>query len=304
MAPPSNRRPGFSRRAQYGLFFTYVGAVVGLLAGAVLLLLSAFNPPAFAALRRTIAEVTTPASSGFAWVSDGVSGVPSAVGSYFAVHGENGRLKKQLAAEQQQVSRAQTLIRENAKLRGLLKLRDVGSEIVVTARLVNSSATSTRRYATLNAGSWQGVRQGQPVREASGLIGQVVEAGPNTARVLLIVDAESIVPVRRTRDGLPAIAAGRGDGMIEIRSAGAAAMIFRPGDAFVTSGTGGIFPPDVPVAHVVTPGRDIAVAEPAANPSALDFAIVQPSFLPPPPPAPSPTATPSPAASSTPAAAP
>lgn len=300
MAPPRNRRPGFSRRAQYGLFLTYVGAIGGLLLGGALLLMSAFNPPAFAVLRRTLAEVTTPVSSGMAWVTTGVSGVPSAVGSYFAVHGENARLRKQLAAEQQLVSRAQTLIRENGKLRGLLKLRDVGSEIVVTARLVNSSATSTRRYATLNAGNWQGVQHGQPVREAAGLVGQVTEAGPNTARVLLIVDAESIVPVRRTRDGVPAIAAGRGDGMIEIRSAGAAAMIFRPGDAFVTSGTGGIFPPDIPVAHVVKPGRDIAVAEPAANPSTLDFAVVQPSFLPPPPPpAPAPGASPTPAAAPT-----
>jgi rod shape-determining protein MreC len=304
MAPPGNRRPGFSRRAQYGLFLTYVGAISGALIGAVLLLLSTFNPPAFAALRRTVAEVTTPASSGLAVMTDGLAGVPAAIGSYFAVHSENARLKRQLAEEHRLVTRAQTLIRENAKLRGLLKLRDVSNDIVVTARLVNSSATSTRRYATLNAGTWQGVRHGQPVREAGGLIGQVVEAGPNTARVLLIVDTDSIVPVRRTRDGLPAIAAGRGDGMIEIRSAGAAAMIFRPGDAFVTSGTGGIFPPDVPVAHVVKPGRDIAVAEPAANPSALDFAIVQPSFLPPPPPAPTPTpgATPSPAPTASPAA--
>ncbi|MBB5710879.1 rod shape-determining protein MreC [Sphingomonas xinjiangensis] len=292
MAPPGNRRPGFSRRAQYGLFFTYVGAISGALAGAVLLLVSAFNPPAFAALRRAVAEVITPVSSGLAWASDGVAGVPSVVGSYFAVHSENARLKKQLTDERALVTRAQTLVRENAKLRALLKLRDVGNEIVVTARLVNSSATSTRRYATLNAGLWQGVRQGQPVREAGGLVGQVIESGPNTARVLLIVDAESIVPVRRTRDGLPAIAAGRGDGLIEIRSAGAAAMIFRPGDAFVTSGTGGIFPPDVPVAHVVKPGRDVAVAEPAANPSVLDFAIVQPSFLPPPPPPPTPSPTP------------
>jgi rod shape-determining protein MreD len=44
------------------------------------------------------------------------------------------------------------------------------------------------------------------------------ETGPNTARVLLITDPESIVPVRRTRDGLPALAAGRGDGLIDVRS--------------------------------------------------------------------------------------
>lgn len=283
MAPPRNRRPGFSRRAQYGLFLGYVGAIGGALVAACLLLLSTFNPSAFSALRSAVAEVTTPVSSGLAWMWRGVAGVPAGIGSYFGVHGENARLKQQLEAQRLEVVRAQTLTLENAQLRSMLKLRDVTTDAVVIARLVNSTATSTRRFATLNAGSWQGVRRGQPVREAAGLIGQVVETGPNSARVLLIVDPESIVPVRRVRDGLPAIASGRGDGLIDIRSASVAALTFQPGDAFVTSGTGGIFPPDVPVGRVIHTTGDIAVAQPAANPDALDFAMVQQIFLPPPP---------------------
>lgn len=283
MAPPRNRRPGFSRRAQYGLFLGYVGAIGGALVAACLLLLSTFNPSAFSALRSAVAEVTTPVSSGLAWMWRGVAGVPAGIGSYFGVHGENARLKQQLEAQRLDVVRAQTLRLENAQLRSMLKLRDVTTDAVVIARLVNSTATSTRRFATLNAGSWQGVRRGQPVREAAGLIGQVVETGPNSARVLLIVDPESIVPVRRVRDGLPAIASGRGDGLIDIRSASVAALTFQAGDAFVTSGTGGIFPPDVPVGRVIHTTGDIAVAQPAANPDALDFAMVQQIFLPPPP---------------------
>ena len=97
--------------------------------------------------------------------------------------------------------------------------------------------------------------------------------------------------VRRTRDGLPAIAAGRGDGLMDIRSASIATMIFQPGDTFVTSGTGGIFSPNIPVARVIRTARDIAVAEPSANPDALDFALVQQSFLPPLPPSPPPAKT-------------
>ncbi|MET0308369.1 MAG: rod shape-determining protein MreC [Sphingomonas sp.] len=289
MAPPRNRRPGFSRRAQYGLFLGYVLAGGGILIAVVLLLLSTFNPPAFSALRSTVSEITTPVSSALAWVRSGIAGIPEGIGSYFGVRSENARLKQKVATDEKLVADAKVLDRENARLRAMLKLRDVAPNIVVVARLVNSTSSSTRRFATLNAGSWQGVRHGQPVREPDGLIGQVVETGPNTARVLLVVDAESIVPVRRVSDGVPAIASGRGDGMIDIRSASVANMLFQPGDTFVTSGTGGIFPPNVPVARVVRTARDLALAEPSANPNALDFAMVQQIFLPEPPPAPTPT---------------
>lgn len=291
MAPPRNRRPGFSRRAQYGLFLGYVGAVGGVLIAVVLLLLSTFNPPAFAAVRGVFAEITTPISTAFAWVRSGIAGAPDAVGSYINVHGENARLKKQLADNEVIVARARALNQENRKLRALLQVRDATPDAVIAARLVNSSISSTRRYATLNAGFWQGVRRGQPVRQAEGLIGQVIETSPNTARVLLIVDAESVVPVRRTRDGLPAIATGRGDGLLDIRSASVATLVFQPGDTFVTSGTGGIFSPNIPVARVIRTQRDVAIGEPAANPDALDFALVQQTFLPEPVPAPSPSPT-------------
>ena len=59
-------------------------------------------------------------------------------------------------------------------------------------------------------------------------------AGPAAARVLLLSDPESIVPVRRTRDGLPAIAIGRGDGAVDIRSVNATDVRFAAGDVFVT----------------------------------------------------------------------
>lgn len=296
MAPPRNRRPGFSRRAQYGLFLGYVGAVGGALLGAAFLLLSTFNPPAAAAVRGFFSEITTPIATAFAWMRGGVAGAPEGFSSYVNVRAENERLKKQLADNETIVARARTLNQENRRLREMLQLRDVTTDAVAIARLVASSASSTRRYATLNAGNWQGVKPGQPVRESSGLIGQVIETSPNTARVLLIVDPESVVPVRRTRDGLPAIATGRGDGLMDIRSASIATMIFQPGDTFVTSGTGGIFSPNIPVARVIRTARDIAVAEPSANPDALDFALVQQSFLPPLPPAPTPTPTPKPKA--------
>ncbi|MES2339049.1 MAG: rod shape-determining protein MreC [Pseudomonadota bacterium] len=284
MAPPIARRTGFSRRAQYGVFIGYVAAATGVIVGAVLVLLSMFNPPAFAAVRSVMAEIATPISSGLSGLRRGASSTGS-LSDYFGGSDKIRALRKQLADEHAIVMRARSINLENRRLRALLRVRDVEPAPIVAARLVSSTAASTRRFATLNAGSRQGVAVGQPVRGPDGLIGRVLEAGFNTSRVLLVTDPESIVPVRRTRDGLPAIAAGRGDGMVDLRSAGALNAQFKAGDVFVTSGTGGIYPPNTPVARVTADARDIALGRPLANPDSLDFALVHSAFLPPLPPA-------------------
>ncbi|URW76426.1 rod shape-determining protein MreC [Sphingomonas donggukensis] len=280
MAPPLSRRTGFSRRAQYGVFIGYVAAASGVVVGLILVLLSSFNPPAFAAFRSGVAEITTPVSSALAGLRRAAT-VPGGITDYFGGADKIRALRKQLADEHAIVLRARTINQENRRLRALLRVRDVGGVTITTARLVSSTAASTRRFATLNAGNRQGVEPGQPVRGPEGLIGRVLETGPNAARILLLSDAESIVPVRRTRDGLPAIVSGRGDGQLDVRAASAANAPFQAGDLFVTSGTGGLYPPDIPVARVLANSRDTAIARMLANPDSLDFATVQQPFLPP-----------------------
>ena len=280
MAPSRDRRPGFSRRAQYTLFASYILAIAGALVGAVLLVLSQFNPPAFAALRSAASEVTAPVSTGVAAVFRGIAAVPETVGTYFRVHGENEALRAEVKRTHEALVQARVIVRDNRRLRGLLKLREATPDTVVTARIVSSTASSTRRFGVLNAGRWQGVRPGMPVRGPDGLIGRVIETGPNTARVLFATDAESVIPVRRIGDGLPALAAGRGDGTLDIRSVGTANAKLRPGDRFVTSGTGGIFTPGVLVARVTAAGSDNAPARPYGDPDTFDFAIVSAPFLP------------------------
>jgi rod shape-determining protein MreC len=286
MAPARDRRTGFSRRRQYGVFMGYVLAVAGAVVGLVLLVASTFNPPAFSALRMGVAGVTTPVSTGLASVGSTVAGVPDAIGQYFFVKQENVALRADRDRTRALLMRARTIAYDNRRLRSLLAIRERSPEPVVTARLVSSSASSGRRYALLNAGRWSGVMPGMPVRGPDGLIGRVVETGPNAARILLLSDADSIVPVRRTRDGLPAIAAGRGDGMVDIRSVNATNVRFNAGDLFVTTGTGGIYAPGVPVARVTKAGSDSVMARTFADPDTLDFALVERMFMPVPPPRP------------------
>ena len=286
MAPARDRRTGFSRRRQYGAFIGYVLAVAGAVVGAVLLVISTFDPPAFAALRMTLASVTSPVSSALSAGMRNIAAVPDAIGSYFRVYAENETLHAEVTRSRAMLMRARTMAYDNRRLLGLLRVRDRTADTVVTARLVSSSASSGRRFALLNAGFLQGVRPGMPVQGPMGLVGRVTEIGPIAARVLLLTDPESVVPVRRLGDGLPAIAAGRGDGRIDIRSADRTNVRFNAGDAFVTSGTGGLYAPGVAVAKVEHGGTDQAVAIPFVAPDALDFALVQRPFMPLPPPSP------------------
>ncbi len=279
MAPNRDRRPGFSRRAQYGVFIGYVLTVAGSLLAAVLLAVASFDPSTFASIRLAAAEMTTPVSSGLAFISRTVGSIPSGIGDFFMVKQRNEALRKEIAETHSLLMRARGISFENRRLKALLAVRERTTMPVAAARLVSSTASSARRYAVLNAGFLQGVREGQPVRGPDGLIGRILETGPNTARVLLLGDPESIVPVRRSRDGLAAIAAGRGDGLIEIRSVNFSNVVFEKGDLLMTSGTGGIYPPNIPVARVIRRSRDTALARTFAQPDTFDFAIVQQAFM-------------------------
>ena len=283
MAPARDRRTGFSRRRQYGAFIGYVLAVAGAMVGVVLLVVSQFDPPAFAALRMTAATITVPVSSALDTTTQAIASVPRAIGTWVDVHGENAALRAEAKRSQALLMRARTIAWDNRRLRRLLQIRDRTPDPVVTARLVSSSASSGRRFALLNAGRFQGVLSGMPVRGPIGLVGRVLETGPFAARILLVTDAESVVPVRRTSDGLPAIAAGRGDGTVDIRSVASTNVRFKKGEVFVTSGIGGLYAPGIPVARIAATGTDSVAAIPFDAPDSLDFALVERPFMPMPP---------------------
>jgi rod shape-determining protein MreC len=91
---------------------------------------------------------------------------------------------------------------------------------------------------------------GQPVLDARGLMGQVVEVMPYTARVLLLTDTNHSIPVQVNRNGLRAIAAGSGNPeRLELRHVADTADI-KEGDLLVSSGMGQRFPAGYPVATV------------------------------------------------------
>jgi rod shape-determining protein MreC len=82
------------------------------------------------------------------------------------------------------------------------------------------------------------------------------------------------------RTGIPVISQGRGDGTVDVRPLEVGRNPFKIGDIIITSGTGGLYPPLVPIARVVKLQDDGAIALPLADPATTSFAIVEPAFEP------------------------
>lgn len=287
MAPPSPRRPGFSRRAQFSIFASYVIALSGLAVALLLVLTARFDPEGHNALQSLASDIAAPVSTLNRGVALQLAESRDELTAYLAAGSKNLQLSRELAAARRGLVQAAAIRHENKRLKTLLGIIEKDHPPVATARLVSSTGASSRRYATLAAGLSNGVRNGQPVLGPEGLVGRIVAVGRRSARVMLIVDAANVTPVKRATDGAPALAIGTGDGRLNLRSLSGGASQFKSGDIFLTSGSGGIYRPNIPVAQAISSGREGAIARPMADPNRLDYAIVEPIFQRAPPEAPS-----------------
>jgi rod shape-determining protein MreC len=277
MTPP---RPGWSRRAQYGVFFGFIAVIVGLVVGLTLLAVSLVAPRSFEGIRGAALDVTSPISSGLHGITNTFEGLVGGAGNYWDAAHQNATLKRETRLLRQRVIEARAVAQENIQLKAALGLRERSRSAVATGRIVGSSLSSSRRFAILSVGSNRGVRNGMPVRSGEGLIGRVTDAGNFASRILLVSDRANIVPARLLRAPIPVISQGRGDGTVDVRPLEVGRNPFRRGDIIVSSGTGGLYPPLVPIARIVRLDDDGAIAIPLADPSNTSFALVEQPFEP------------------------
>lgn len=169
---------------------------------------------------------------------------------------DNRRLQSEALLAQRQLQKMAALTEQNVRLRELLNSASLVDERVLVAELIGVDPNPFNQRVLLNKGERDGVFPGQPVLDATGLMGQVVEVMPHTARVLLITDASHSLPVQVNRNGLRAIASGNGNNeWLELRYVGDTADI-RINDLVVSSGLGQRFPAGYPVGRVVEVERD------------------------------------------------
>jgi rod shape-determining protein MreC len=231
-------------------------------------------------VRGAALDVTAPVTGALHAATATVGGLVSGAGNYWDAAHQNAALKRDRDAMRRQILEARAIRQENAQLRAALNLRERTRNAVATGRIVGSSFTSPRRFAILSAGAGDGVRVGMPVRAAEGLVGRILDVGSTASRVLLVSDRASVVPARLLRSGIAVISQGRGDGTVDLRPLEVGRNPFRPGDIVISSGTGGIYPPLVPLARVVRLDDDGAIALPLADPARVSFAVVEPLYEP------------------------
>ncbi|XQE66475.1 rod shape-determining protein MreC [Pseudomonas sp. P3C3] len=163
---------------------------------------------------------------------------------------ENEKLKAEALLMQGRLQKLATLTEQNVRLRELLNSAALVEEKVLVTELIGVDPNPFTHRILIDKGEKDGVFLGQPVLDARGLMGQVVEVMPYTARVLLLTDTNHSIPVQVNRNGLRAIAAGTGNPeRLELRHVADTADI-KEGDLLVSSGMGQRFPAGYPVATV------------------------------------------------------
>lgn len=171
---------------------------------------------------------------------------------------ENERLRAEALLIKRKLQKLAALTEQNVRLRELLNSSSLVDERVLVAELVGVDPNPFTQRILVNKGERDGVFLGQPVLDATGLMGQVVEVMPYNARVLLITDTTHSLPVQVNRNGLRAIASGAGNNeWLELRFIGDTADI-RVGDILVSSGLGQRFPAGYPVGQVISVTLDPA----------------------------------------------
>lgn len=200
---------------------------------------------------------------------------------------ENRLLREQLLMLSHRVQRMASLAAENVRLRELLDAAQRGDIPYITAELLSLDSDPFTHQMVIDRGRSDGVYVGQPVMDASGLIGQVISVSAYNSRVLMVADASFAVPVQINRNGLRFIVQGTGryDALDVLHVPDTADI--RVGDLLVTSGLAGRFPKGYPVARVAEvvhdPGAPFAevVSEPVAQTErSRQFLLL---FPPPPP---------------------
>ena len=227
----------------------------------------------FNALRHTRSLIEVIAAPVY-WVAD----IPSRLSEWSDEHlvsrdqllENNERLRSENLVLKGRSLQMASLQAENVRLRALLNSSALLRDDVLVAELIGVSPDPVRHQLVVNKGQNDGVFVGQPLIDADGLLGQVIEVSPINARALLITDATHSIPVQVNRKGVRAIDEGTGSlTLLEIHHVSATTDI-REGDLLVTSGLGGRFPVGYPVGVVSEIVRDPgeAFARITAKPSA------------------------------------
>lgn len=177
---------------------------------------------------------------------------------------------------------ARRLEQQNARLRELLNVQVEMTELTISAQVLADTNSQFRHSVLIGVGTENGVADGWPVLDNEGLVGRISGVGRKSARVVLLPDLSSRIPIKIEGTGARGVVVGDGTlaPSLEFVSAGGA----NPGNRVMTSGDGGVFPSDLLVGEVVVGSDQRERVRLAADIQNLEYVSVLRSAAPEEPP--------------------
>ena len=252
-----------------------------LLVGAALaiMILSRAEPRLVESLRGAVSDSTAPILEFFSHPTASLATLIEDFDAVIDVHEINTQLEKRNAALLKWQAIAERMVHENEELRRLLNVVPDPKAQFITARVISDSGGPFVRTVLINAGESNKVRKGQAVIASEGLIGRIVSAGQHSARILLLTDLNSRVPVVVESSRERAILTGDNTGRPRLEFLAVNARV-GVGDRIVTSGQGGLFPPGLDVGVVSVVDEERVLVRPYVNWDRLELVSVLDYTLP------------------------
>ena len=219
---------------------------------AILLMIADQQNHWFHKVREKANAVTLPIEYTVDWPIRFVESLVEDVETQSSLLKENQKLKAETQLLQSQVQKMLAIQSDNKQLRQLLESSAKAGGRVLQAQILAVSPDPFLHQFIIDKGTKQGVYQGQPVLDAYGVMGQVIQVGVLTSRVMLLTDNSSAIPVQDSRTGLRSIAEGDSDNsMMRLVNVTQTTSI-KTGDLLITSGLGQRYPFGYPVGRVVS----------------------------------------------------
>lgn len=190
--------------------------------------------------------------------------------SYTRIYEQNQELRRELQRMKSWKEAALQLEQENAKLLDLNKVRLDPKLTFITGVVLADSGSPFRKSVLLNIGARDGIRDGWAATDGLGLVGRISGVGNRSARVILLTDSNSRVPVTIQPSGHKAILAGDNTPLPPLEFLDSDDRV-RPGDRVVSSGDGGVFPAGLLVGQVVQSNRGQMRVRLSADYERLEF---------------------------------
>ncbi|MGH7122956.1 MAG: rod shape-determining protein MreC [Stellaceae bacterium] len=220
--------------------------------------------------RTDLNDLLAPVFGAIAQPINAIGSTVRKVQDHFTVYEENQRLREENARLLQWQEVAQRLESENEELRQMLHFTPQGVRGYITGRVIANSGGAFLRNVLIDVGDRQGVERGQAALGGEGVAGRVTEVGSRAARVLLLTDLNSRVPVVIEDTRERAVLAGDNTSRPRLLYIPEKSAV-QVGDHVVTAGSGGIFPPGLPVGLVSSIDGGVVRVEPEAELSHLEY---------------------------------